>query len=126
MAACQLSIPLELKYQPRLIVGKILLLGCGPLKGNVRIEMAARTQFTMFLSILTNCFVNVRNLFVCACHYQGVLSFDSELTVQICDRLAVLVEGRLAYLGSLAALLHDPDTGRERSLEAALAPMYRS
>jgi len=45
---------------------------------------------------------------------------------QVCDRLAVLVEGRIAYLGSLGALLHDPDTGRERSLEAALAPIYRS
>jgi len=45
---------------------------------------------------------------------------------QVCDRLAVLVEGRLAYLGSLAALLRDPDTGQERSLEAALAPIYRS
>ena len=45
---------------------------------------------------------------------------------QVCDRLAVLVEGRLAYLGSLASLLRDPDTGRERSLEAALGPIYRS
>ena len=45
---------------------------------------------------------------------------------QVCDRLAVLVEGRLAYLGSLAALLRDPDTGGERSLEAALGPLYRS
>ena len=45
---------------------------------------------------------------------------------QVCDRLAVLVEGRLAYLGSLASLLRDPETGRERSLEAALEPIYRS
>ena len=45
---------------------------------------------------------------------------------QVCDRLAVLVEGRLAYLGSLASLLRDPGTGRERSLEAALGPIYRS
>ena len=58
---------------------------------------------------------------------------------QVCDRLAVLVEGRLAYLGSLASLLRNPDTGgadsrggfghnlsiltgayRERSLHAGL------
>ena len=45
---------------------------------------------------------------------------------QVCDRLAVLVEGRLAYLGSLASLLQDPDQGCERSLEAALGPIYRS
>ena len=45
---------------------------------------------------------------------------------QVCDRLAVLVEGRLAYLGSLASLLRDPDTGGERSLEAALGHVYRS
>jgi ABC-2 type transport system ATP-binding protein len=44
---------------------------------------------------------------------------------QICDRLAVLVEGRLAYLGSLASLLRDPDTDGERSLQAALAPIYQ-
>ena len=30
---------------------------------------------------------------------------------QVCDRLAVLVEGRLAYLGSLASLLRDPGDG---------------
>jgi ABC-2 type transport system ATP-binding protein len=45
---------------------------------------------------------------------------------QVCDRLAVLVEGRLAYLGSLASLLRDPDQGCERSLEAALGPIYSS
>jgi ABC-2 type transport system ATP-binding protein len=45
---------------------------------------------------------------------------------QVCDRLAVLVEGRLAHLGPLAPLLRDPDTGRERPLEAALESIYRS
>ena len=45
---------------------------------------------------------------------------------RVCDRLAVLVEGRLAYLGSLAALLPDPETGQARSLEEALAPLYSS
>ncbi len=42
----------------------------------------------------------------------------------LCDHLAVLVEGRLAYLGSLASLLADPDSGGQRSLEAALEPIY--
>src|SRR5439155_5905929 len=45
---------------------------------------------------------------------------------QLCDRVAVLVEGRLAHLGSLAALLRDPHTGGERSLAAALTPIYQS
>lgn len=45
---------------------------------------------------------------------------------QVCDRLAVLVDGRLAYFGTLAALLPDPDTGKARTLDAALAPLYRS
>jgi len=45
---------------------------------------------------------------------------------QVCDRLAVLVEGRLAYLGSLACLLRDPKTAGTQSLEAALGPIYRS
>jgi len=45
---------------------------------------------------------------------------------QICDRVAVLVGGRLAYLDSLASALRDPDTGAARTLEAALAPIYRS
>jgi ABC-2 type transport system ATP-binding protein len=45
---------------------------------------------------------------------------------QLCDRVAVLVEGRLAHLGSLDSLLRDRDTGRERSLQAALSPIYRS
>jgi ABC-2 type transport system ATP-binding protein len=45
---------------------------------------------------------------------------------QVCDRLAVLVEGRLAYLGSLAVLVSDPGTGCERPLATALASIYRS
>ena len=43
---------------------------------------------------------------------------------QVCDRLAVLVEGRLAVLESLSSLLRDPASGHERSLEAALRPFY--
>lgn len=45
---------------------------------------------------------------------------------QVCDRAAVLVYGRLAYLGPLASLLRDPNTGVERSLSTALGPIYRS
>jgi ABC-2 type transport system ATP-binding protein len=43
---------------------------------------------------------------------------------QVCDRLAVLVEGRLAHMGPLKALLRDPKTGGTRSLEDALRPIY--
>jgi ABC-2 type transport system ATP-binding protein len=45
---------------------------------------------------------------------------------QVCDRAAVVVEGRLAHIGPLASLLHDPATNGARSLEAALGPIYRS
>jgi ABC-2 type transport system ATP-binding protein len=44
---------------------------------------------------------------------------------EVCDRLAVLVEGRLAFLGSLSSLLREPHAGSERSLAAALEPIYR-
>jgi ABC-2 type transport system ATP-binding protein len=43
---------------------------------------------------------------------------------RVCNRLAVLVKGTLAHLGSLAALLRDPKTGLQRTIEAALAPIY--
>jgi ABC-2 type transport system ATP-binding protein len=45
---------------------------------------------------------------------------------QVCDRLAVLVQGRLACLDSLASLFRDPDTGEQRSFEAAIGSVYRS
>ena len=45
---------------------------------------------------------------------------------QVCDRAAVLVQGRVAFLGSIASLLRDPNTGQERSLAEALGPIYRS
>ncbi|HXG11320.1 MAG TPA: ABC transporter ATP-binding protein [Gemmataceae bacterium] len=45
---------------------------------------------------------------------------------QLCDRLAVLVEGRLVYAGPVAALKHDPRTGTERSLEQALQELYEN
>jgi len=55
-----------------------------------------------------------------------VVSHTLSEVVEVCDRLAVLVDGRLAYLGSLASLLSDPATGEKRSLESALGPIYRS
>jgi ABC-2 type transport system ATP-binding protein len=55
-----------------------------------------------------------------------VVSHSLGEVAQVCDRVAVLVAGRLAYLGSLDTLLLDPATDRERSLEEALEPIYRS
>ncbi len=55
-----------------------------------------------------------------------VVSHALGQVARVCDRLAVLVGGRLAYLGSLADLLADPATGLDRSPEDALTPIYRS
>jgi ABC-2 type transport system ATP-binding protein len=44
----------------------------------------------------------------------------------VCDRVAVLVGGRLAYLGRLADLTRDPSTGTERPLEQALQELYEN
>ena len=55
-----------------------------------------------------------------------IVSHALDEVAHVCDRLAVLVAGRLAYLGSLDSLLPCPRDGRERSLEAALEPIYRS
>jgi ABC-2 type transport system ATP-binding protein len=43
---------------------------------------------------------------------------------QLCDRVGVLVGGRLAYIGPVADLKRDPETGRGRSLEDALDQLY--
>lgn len=43
---------------------------------------------------------------------------------QICDRVAVLNAGRIAYLGPLADLLKDPQTAVPRTLEVALQRYY--
>jgi hypothetical protein len=45
---------------------------------------------------------------------------------QVSDRLAVLVQGRLAHLGSLASLLRDPESGNNQTIEAALGSIYGS
>lgn len=55
-----------------------------------------------------------------------VVSHSLGEVASVCDRVAVLVQGRLAYLGSLASLLRDPDKGVDRPLTEALAPIYRS
>ena len=43
---------------------------------------------------------------------------------RLCDRVAVLVAGRLAYCGPVAKLTRDPQTGAERSLEQSLQELY--
>jgi ABC-2 type transport system ATP-binding protein len=55
-----------------------------------------------------------------------VVSHALSEVAAICDRVAVLVEGRLAYLGALATLVRDPKTGSARSLQEALVPLYGS
>jgi ABC-2 type transport system ATP-binding protein len=44
----------------------------------------------------------------------------------LCDNVAVLVRGRLAYNGSLAALTRDPATGATRKLEQVLQTLYET
>jgi ABC-2 type transport system ATP-binding protein len=43
---------------------------------------------------------------------------------QLCDRVAVLVGGRLVHVGPLAELLREPETGKPRKLEKALESLY--
>jgi ABC-2 type transport system ATP-binding protein len=43
---------------------------------------------------------------------------------QFCDRIGVIVAGRLAFLGTLPELLKDPKTGAPRGLEVALQSYY--
>ena len=43
---------------------------------------------------------------------------------QLCDRVAVLVNGRLAYVGPLADLVWDAAASSKRSLEKALEDVY--
>lgn len=45
---------------------------------------------------------------------------------QLCDRVAVMREGRLAYLGPLAELTWDAASGSPRPLERALEPLYEA
>jgi ABC-2 type transport system ATP-binding protein len=43
---------------------------------------------------------------------------------EFCDRIGVIVAGRLTFLGTVPELLQDPDTGAPRKLEAALYSHY--
>ncbi len=43
---------------------------------------------------------------------------------QVCDRVGVLVGGRLVYTGPVTGLTRDPATGQERRLEQALETLY--
>ena len=43
---------------------------------------------------------------------------------ELCDRVAVLVAGRVVHQGPLADLLKDAKPNRDRALEAALKPIY--
>lgn len=43
---------------------------------------------------------------------------------QLCDRVAVLTQGRVGYLGTMAELTRDPSTGATRSLEVSLKDLY--
>ncbi len=54
-----------------------------------------------------------------------LVSHALEEVGQVCDRVAVLVAGRLAHHGPVAPLQRDSPTGAGRSLETALAPIYR-
>ena len=54
-----------------------------------------------------------------------IVSHALEEIASVCDRVAVLVDGRLAHVGPVSDLVRDPQTGAPRSLESALAPIYR-
>lgn len=43
---------------------------------------------------------------------------------ELCDKVGVLVAGKLVHTGPLVSLLKDPRTGDSRTLEAALKPLY--
>jgi ABC-2 type transport system ATP-binding protein len=55
-----------------------------------------------------------------------VVSHAVDEVAQVCDRLAVLVDGRLAYLGSLASLPRGHGTDGAESLEASLGRIFSS
>jgi ABC-2 type transport system ATP-binding protein len=45
---------------------------------------------------------------------------------QLCDRVAVVVAGRLVHIGPLSSLTKDAKGGRERTIEQTLQALYRS
>ena len=61
------------------------------------------------------------------CEYTASESLRKHmLAVEACVRAYARKSGADEETWGLAALLHDPKTGADRSLEAALAPIYRS
>jgi ABC-2 type transport system ATP-binding protein len=56
----------------------------------------------------------------------GVILVSHVLTEveELCNRVGVLVDGRLAYLGTVSELRKDPATKTQRSLEEALHALY--
>jgi ABC-2 type transport system ATP-binding protein len=47
-------------------------------------------------------------------------------TEKVCDRLGVIVGGKLVHEGTLSEFLIDPKTKQPRSLESALQPLYEA
>jgi ABC-2 type transport system ATP-binding protein len=60
--------------------------------------------------------------------YQTVLLVTHQVAdiEQVCDRIAVLVAGRLAFLGSVNELRRDPKSGAQRPLDQALSQLSRT
>ena len=53
-----------------------------------------------------------------------IVSHALSEVAEVCDRVAVVVEGRIVHLGPLESLLHDPLTGERRTINQALSPLY--
>ena len=54
-----------------------------------------------------------------------LISHVSNEVEQVCDRVAIIKQGKLKYLGSVSSLtLQDPASGARRSLEQALRELY--
>ena len=53
-----------------------------------------------------------------------IVSHALSEVAEICDRVAVVVEGRIVHQGSLDSLLNDPLTGAKRTINQAISPLY--
>lgn len=53
-----------------------------------------------------------------------IVSHSTHDIDQLCDRIGIVLGGKLAYLGSLADFKNDPKTKQPRSLETALHQLY--
>jgi ABC-2 type transport system ATP-binding protein len=54
-----------------------------------------------------------------------LVSHSLDEVARVCNRVAVLVEGRIAHLEALPSLLRDPHTRRGRPIEEALGPFFQ-